>query len=97
MDVTKKNKKRGLTELKMPVKRSDEMDLAGLEEEGGAEADLDADIAAEPDLEAPADASAPADLDGVSDDDLLAELEKRGLMGKLGERDDDSELDLGLT
>lgn len=79
-----------LGKLKMPEKKKpnlaqlDEqpMDMEMSEDEapmGGEEA-----LAGEAEAGEMADeAAAPAELDMVSDDDLMAEVQKRGLMGKL--------------
>lgn len=73
-----------LKKLKMPPKAeisTDELDMGEMagETEGEGEG--------EKDMEAMSEAPAPDMLADVSDDDLLAEIKKRGLMGAMGEEE----------
>lgn len=85
-----------LSKLKMPEKRSDEMDLSELDQEGNDMESADSEFPTEEESEPVAEgeemmeASPLADL---SDDELMAEVEKRGLMSQLpGEEEDDKSL-----
>jgi hypothetical protein len=74
----------------MPLKRAGDIDMkeleAGEEDSPEEEASEASEEAAEGEMEASEDPSAgPAPLDQVSDDDLLAEMKKRGLMKDLEE------------
>lgn len=72
-----------LDKLKMPEKKPMAADLA---DEAPESADLEEGSPEEEAAEAPAEEQAElSELDQVSDDDLLAEIKKRGLMAKLDE------------
>lgn len=87
-----------LSKLKMPERKKP--DLAELESEDSMEMEEPEELALEGaeeqdslDAELP-EAPAPSDLDSLSDDELLAELKKRGLMGKLDEEKSEDEEEL---
>lgn len=68
-----------LNKLKMPMKKP--MDLAELKDQGADEAPAEGSPEEEA-MESPAEeAQEMSQLDQVSDEELLAELKKRGLMG----------------
>lgn len=74
-----------LGKLQMP--KREEVDMSELEMEAGPEegADMELELEAEGGEERPAEGSELAD---VADEDLIAEMKKRGLMGKLAEEGD---------
>ena len=82
--------KNKLSKLKMP--KRDEVDMSELDMEAGPEEGAEAE-GPEMELEVEAEGSerpaeGSSDLEGVADEDLIAELKKRGLMGKLAEEGD---------
>jgi hypothetical protein len=105
-DMAKKQKKLG--KLKMPEKRGNEMELDDLGPEEMMEHEM-AEGEGEEGLESPEfqakeeeygtemhGEGAPG-LERVSDDELLAELKKRGLSAKLEEEEGEEEKDYGLA
>lgn len=105
-DMAKKQKKLG--KLKMPEKRMGEMDLEDLgpeemaahevgetEEEEAAESPAYQTKEEEYGIEMHGE-GAPG-LERISDDELLAELKKRGLSAKLDEEEGEEEKDYGLA
>jgi len=81
-----------LKKMKMPEKKGEEMEgmedspeLAAQEEEMGM--DLDGDMEAGESAEHQAKVLG-QDLEALSDEELMAELKKRGLMSKLGEEEE---------
>ena len=76
-----------LKKLKMPPKAeisTDELDMGPM---GDMEGEMAGEGEGEKDMEAMSEAPAPDMLADVSDDDLLAEIKKRGLMGAMGEEE----------
>lgn len=93
-----------LSKLKMPMKRK-ELDLSSLDEgspEEEASESPDEEAAEAPEKEhaememGTEEESHNPQLDDVSDEELMAELKKRGLMSKLEEGGDDKELDQSM-
>lgn len=82
--------KKKLSKLSMPEKRKDEMDLE--EMDLGSEEEMpmaeEEEMAGE---ELSMEEGPASDLEAISDDDLLAEIKKRGLMSQLSEKEDESE------
>lgn len=87
-----------LSKLKMPKKRMEEMgpsedEMAGLQH--GEEMPESDELGAENDMAAEAVADQPAGepskLEAVSDDDLVAEVKKRGLVKQLEEGEEEAE------
>lgn len=97
--MSSKPSKFGKMKKSMPSKSSpaDEMDLSELgesEAEGSpAEESMESpdEASMEGDSEAPAEGLAPDELAKASDEDLMAEMERRGLSAKMGEQPDDSQ------
>lgn len=83
-----------LKKMRMPARKDEAAEMEGMEESPEAEAlegEYDMDMEDGAALEAPT-ADAPA-LEAVSDDELLAEIQKRGLMGKMaGEEEAEDEM-----
>lgn len=93
-----------LGKLRMPEKRKG-MDLSELDEssdsvsEAGDEPAMDDAMAGDEDLEAmdmEASEGEGGPLSGMSDDELMAEVKKRGLMAELGKPEGEEEDELGL-
>lgn len=102
MKDEKKKKKLGM--LSMPEKRAgEEMDYAEMDEmeEGSDELDLGLEDAEEGDMdlseleEAPMESEG-SDLEAISDEELMAELKKRGLSSELGSEESEEEDDQGM-
>lgn len=90
--------KKKLEKLKMPEKRSDELDLSSLDEGAPSEDPMgDEELPQDPQAE---DQSAPGPLDHVDDEELMAEVQKRGLLSQLegGEEQAqaDGQMDYGM-
>lgn len=89
-----------LSKLKMPAKR-DEMDLSELDqggndmESGQSDHPMEGDTSEEEASESPekehAEDAAATDLSSVSDEDLKAEMEKRGMMSDLEKKPADDQ------
>lgn len=105
MDLGKKKK---LSKLKMPEKRANEMDVEDLGPEELMEHELaegEGEEAKEsPEFQAKEEeygielhGEGSPGLARVPDDELLAELKKRGLMSKLDEEEGEEEKDYGLA
>lgn len=77
-----KDKKKGISDMEMPSKRGDELsvDDAAAADDGEMNAADDSEMAADTGAET---SNSNADLSGLSDEDLMAEVEKRGLMSQL--------------
>lgn len=101
MDMSKKDgKKPGkLGKLKMPMKRGNEMDASDLMDEEALESPNDeaAESPEEQGMEQEMGTESPVHMDTISDEELLAEIRKRGLESQLHEGDsgDSKEMDLG--
>lgn len=96
-------KKRSMSDLKMPAKRSS--DMSDYSDMGPEEGSPEEEAGESPDEESAEDDQGHGDssdaLMKISDDDLMAEVKKRGLMAKLDEHDqhgspDDSGHDIGM-
>lgn len=76
-----------LSKLSMP--KRDEVDMSELEMEAGPEEGAEGpEMEVELEAEGSEKPSEGAELADVADEDLIAELKKRGLMGKLAEEGD---------
>jgi hypothetical protein len=102
MKNMKLSSEKKLDKLKMPGKRKEaadvselDMDLPESEDDPLAEEGPKEDLAMEGDVDLDAlDEESP--MAGLSDDDLLAEVKKRGLDAKLAAGGEEDELDLGM-
>lgn len=86
-------KKQMLDKLKMPAAASDEADMEGMEEEAPemeASESEEHEMAETPDEESAEHAGEAGPLEAASDEELMAELKKRGLSKQLeaGEEDE---------
>lgn len=87
--------KKKLEKLKMPEKRQDDMDLSDLEEGSPEEeaSESPAEEQAEQEGKSGDEEHKPGPLDNVDDEDLLAEVKKRGLVSELEKGEDQSQED----
>lgn len=81
-----------LKKMKMPGKKGEEMEMEGMEEGASELEAAEESYGMEEDLEEPGLPKEAAEgdlaaLEAISDDDLLAELKKRGLMSQLSEEE----------
>lgn len=89
-----------LGKLKMPA-RKEELDLSELEDkempemEEGEALEGEEDVMEASEEEIPSDKEMPLDLSALSDDELMAEIKKRGLMSDLAQSDE-AEEEMGM-
>jgi hypothetical protein len=103
MDMAQKKKKRNLSDMPMPSKRGNDLDVSEMEmaEENESPEDEAAESPEYQKREEELGIEKHGDdaLAGMSDEDLMAEVKKRGLLNKLEEGEPeggDGDMDLGM-